>query len=772
MKKKKIVGFLGLSFILVGGIYSAMTATAEENGIKSEVSEQLEADTNSQAIAKVKTRKARQMSSSPILSATEYQQVLQLQSEYRAIYDNLPTGEKFITAPVVSAVNGYALGTFKTEQTKSIEEIVNFYRKLSGVEAVPYSNASEVIAQQGSIGMAAVQTQSHYIYDNFSKPIGMTEEFWSAAGEGAKYSNIHSSLAEQTLEHHANGFMVDYGVNNKQAGHRRGILGLTATDFGVGYAQSEEVKATGSNYFTALYVGSSWAAFSKYSTDTISHWPAEGVFPYEMYNAENPYNTDYYKNNTNASIKAKHEKNMRWSIYMHQNNQYLPADGIKVYLTDNDTGVTTEIVNDSNGGELTVADVTSSSAVNRGYDTIVFRPNNSYEVKKDTVYTVKVTGIERNGHTEEYQYNTRFVGMYDQYEGEQVAVTGVEVTAPMAEMMIGETQQLVATVKPELASNKKVNWSSSNTEVASVSVDGIVTAKKKGSVLITVTTEDGGKTAQTTINVLETYPDISKITIVRPEKNIVYLNGTMQLTATLEPANANKEELVWESANTQVATVTNGLVTGKKNGIVTITAKSVKNGTVKDSYQVVVTNKDNKTYLIKTVGQTITDTFDYGAATEYFSGNEELWYGSHYTTGSKGMYRMTAPEAGTYRLSMTVDLDNPDTVAYEREYGVYNEFFDMFAKNPDGSLVQLNSIYYSVNIDYYTATNGWTSNSKVLKYYPDDTVIELAKNETIYFEVYARSRVSNDTFWINNGKLNYEHGVYMGTPFEFVMTKE
>nr|OTP14657.1 hypothetical protein A5888_002758 [Enterococcus sp. 9E7_DIV0242]OTP14658.1 hypothetical protein A5888_002759 [Enterococcus sp. 9E7_DIV0242] len=96
----------------------------------------------------------------------------------------------------------------------------------------------------------------------------------------------------------------------------------------------------------------------------------------------------------------------------------------------------------------------------------------------------------------------------------------------------------------------------------------------------------------------------------------------------------------------------------------------------------------------------------------------------------------------------------------------------MFAKNPDGSLAQLNSIYYSVNIDYYTAANGWTSNSKVLKYHPDDTVIELAKNETIYFEVYARSRVSNDTFWINNGKLNYEHGVYMGTPFEFVMTKE
>lgn len=772
MKKKQLVSLLGLSLLLAGSVSSATIARGKENKVENAVTEQLEPDEASETATKNVPRLARQRSASTILSAGDYQKVLQLQAEYKAIYDNLPAGEKFTTAPLVSAVNGYALGSFKTEQTQSMENIVNFYRRLSGVEEIPYSNDSEATAQYASIGMAAVQTQSHYIYDNFSKPVGMTDEFWNAAGDGAKYSNIHSSLAEQTLEHHANGFMVDYGVNNKQAGHRRGILGLTATNFGVGYAQAEEIKTTGSNYFTALYVGSSWSAFSKYSTDTVSHWPAEGVFPYEMYNAENPYNTDYYKNSTTASIKARYEKNMRWSIYMHQNNQYLPTNDIKVYLTDNDTGITTEMVNDSNGGELTVADVTSSSAVNRGYDTIVFRPNNSYEVKKDTVYTVKVTGIERNGNTEEYQYDTRFVGMYDQYQGEQVAVTGVEVTASMAEMMIGETQQLTATVKPELASNKKVNWSSSNTSVATVSDDGVVTAKTKGSVIITATTEDGGKTAQTTINVLETYPDITKITIARPEQNIVYLNGTMQLAATLAPANANKDDLVWESANAQVATVANGLVTGKKNGIVTITAKSAKNGAVKDSYQVVVTNKDNKTYLTKTVGQTIKDTFDYGAASEHFSWNEELLYGSHSTTGSKGMYRMTAPETGTYRISMNVDLDNPDTAAYEREFGVYNEFYEMFAKKPDGSLAQLNSIYYSVNIDYYTAAKGWTSNRKELKYNPDDTVIELAKNETIHFQVYARSRVSNDTFWINNGKLNYEHGVYMGTPFEMTMTKE
>ena len=58
----------------------------------------------------------------------------------------------------------------------------------------------------------------------------------------------------------------------------------------------------------------------------------------------------------------------------------------------------------------------------------------------------------------------------------------------------GDDLTLTATVNPSNATNKTVTWSSSDKTVAAVS-DGKVAALKAGRATITVTTEDGGKTA-------------------------------------------------------------------------------------------------------------------------------------------------------------------------------------------------------------------------------------------------------------------------------------
>lgn len=65
----------------------------------------------------------------------------------------------------------------------------------------------------------------------------------------------------------------------------------------------------------------------------------------------------------------------------------------------------------------------------------------------------------------------------------------------------GQSVQLIATVEPSNATNKNVTWSSSNTAVAVVN-NGVVTAVGNGEAIITVTTEDGGKTATCTVTVL------------------------------------------------------------------------------------------------------------------------------------------------------------------------------------------------------------------------------------------------------------------------------
>lgn len=77
-----------------------------------------------------------------------------------------------------------------------------------------------------------------------------------------------------------------------------------------------------------------------------------------------------------------------------------------------------------------------------------------------------------------------------------------------ASMKAKETQTLTASVTPVDADNKAVKWSSSNKKVAAVDQNGVVTAKKKGTVIITATAKDGsGKKASFTIKVKKADPD-------------------------------------------------------------------------------------------------------------------------------------------------------------------------------------------------------------------------------------------------------------------------
>ena len=92
-----------------------------------------------------------------------------------------------------------------------------------------------------------------------------------------------------------------------------------------------------------------------------------------------------------------------------------------------------------------------------------------------------------------------------------VAVTGVTLAPTSATLTLGETETvtLTATVLPEGATDKTVTWSSSNTSVATVSNEGVVTAVAAGEAIITVTATNGtdvttdDQTATCTVTVAE-----------------------------------------------------------------------------------------------------------------------------------------------------------------------------------------------------------------------------------------------------------------------------
>ena len=70
-------------------------------------------------------------------------------------------------------------------------------------------------------------------------------------------------------------------------------------------------------------------------------------------------------------------------------------------------------------------------------------------------------------------------------------VTSVTLNKATLNLEVGKTGKLYPTVHPSTATNKTVTWTSSKTDVASVSTNGTVTAKKAGTAMITATAVNG-----------------------------------------------------------------------------------------------------------------------------------------------------------------------------------------------------------------------------------------------------------------------------------------
>ena len=125
----------------------------------------------------------------------------------------------------------------------------------------------------------------------------------------------------------------------------------------------------------------------------------------------------------------------------------------------------------------------------------------------------------------------------------RIAVTGVELDRDTLRLTVGDREQLTATVLPETATNKSLIWSSSDGEVASVNADGLVTAHKPGTAVITVKTGDGAFTASCTVTVVPEYiPETHDITVaasyggtIRP--SLSNSSAGAVITLTVKPDN-------------------------------------------------------------------------------------------------------------------------------------------------------------------------------------------------------------------------------------------
>jgi hypothetical protein len=111
----------------------------------------------------------------------------------------------------------------------------------------------------------------------------------------------------------------------------------------------------------------------------------------------------------------------------------------------------------------------------------------------------------------------------------KIAVIGVSLDKKTLNLTEGKNETLIATVKPDNATNKNVIWESSDSNVVTVDKSGNVTAKKAGKATITVKTEDGN------------FMDTCEVTV---------MHGNMTYTAANAPtctADGNTEYWTCES---------------------------------------------------------------------------------------------------------------------------------------------------------------------------------------------------------------------------------
>ena len=149
-------------------------------------------------------------------------------------------------------------------------------------------------------------------------------------------------------------------------------------------------------------------------------------------------------------------------------------------------------------------------------------------------------------------------------------VTEVRLNKTELTLGVGETETLIATILPEDADNKAVNWKSSS-DAVTVDDNGKITAKNTGTALITVTTKDGEKTAHCAVTVTVFNTKVTDVQLNKTELTLI-VGETETLIATVLPEDADNKAVSWKSSDNNVAEVDdNGKITAKDVGTALIT---------------------------------------------------------------------------------------------------------------------------------------------------------------------------------------------------------
>ena len=159
--------------------------------------------------------------------------------------------------------------------------------------------------------------------------------------------------------------------------------------------------------------------------------------------------------------------------------------------------------------------------------------------------------------------------MYDEFivddEDPKIPASGITISKEDTTLEAGMTLQLTATITPDNA-EETVQWSTSAAEVATVDMNGMVTAIAPGEAVITATTSESGLKAECRVTVVEPIIRVTKVTIDEASvPSRIKVGESVRLAATVEPENAVDKTVTWSISDNEYVSITpDGVLTGIK----------------------------------------------------------------------------------------------------------------------------------------------------------------------------------------------------------------
>lgn len=266
------------------------------------------------------------------------------------------------------------------------------------------------------------------------------------------------------------------------------------------------------------------------------------------------------------------------------------------------------------------------------------------EVSNGVVYGKKAGETDLKVWTDNGKYDMCRVIVYENEP------TSIDLPSTLS-LEVGKSKTLTPTVVPSDATYT-LSWSSSNTSVATVSQSGLVTAKAAGATIITVRT-DNGKSDDCLVTVTQSAVSPTSVSVT-PTSLSLEVNQTANLTATVYPSNATTS-LTWSSSNTNVAKVSNGIVTavGAGSCVITVKTSNGKSATCNVTVAEPVVNPTSVYVSPSSLSLEVNETANLTATVYPSNATTSLtWSSSNSSVAKVSNGKVTAVGAGTCKITV------------------------------------------------------------------------------------------------------------------------